>query len=64
MQWPLLDAGGDRFDGRHGCTVGVTITAVAAPQFTMTMNRPFFYAVRDDDNGALLFVGVLEDPTS
>lgn len=42
----------------------MTITAVAAPQFTMTMNRPFFYAVRDDDNGALLFVGVLEDPTS
>lgn len=45
-------------------SVGVSISAVAAPQFTMTMNRPFFYAIRDDETGELLFVGVLEDPTA
>jgi serine protease inhibitor len=34
-----------------------------APPFTMTMDHPFVYAVRNDDNGQLLFVGVLMDPT-
>jgi serpin B len=39
-------------------------SAIAGPTATMFMNRPFFYAIRDDDNGALLFVGLLMNPTS
>ena len=44
-------------------TSGVTtVTAVETPQFAMTMDHPFFYAIRDDESGALLFVGALVDP--
>jgi len=46
-----------------GSTVVSTVTAVPSPSFTMTIDYPFFYAVRDDQSGELLFVGVLEDPT-
>ncbi len=42
-------------------TIGVT---VVGPQFTMTMDRPFFYAIRDDKTGELLFVGVLANPNA
>jgi serine protease inhibitor len=31
--------------------------------FTMTMDHPFFYAIRDDLTGELLFVGILVNPT-
>jgi serpin B len=44
-------------------TSGVVILAVLAPSFTMTMDHPFFYAIRDGATGTLLFVGVLRDPT-
>jgi serpin B len=44
-------------------TVGVGITAVPSPQFTMNMDHPFFYAIRDDDTGVLLFIGTLLDPS-
>jgi serine protease inhibitor len=48
-----------------GATTGtVGITAVQAPQYTMTMNHPFFYAIRDDKTGALVFIGVLQDPNA
>jgi serine protease inhibitor len=30
---------------------------------SMTMNRPFFYAIVDGKTGALLFIGTLVDPT-
>ena len=31
--------------------------------FSMTMDHPFLWAVRDDQSGELLFIGVLEDPS-
>lgn len=46
-----------------GTTVTVGPTAIAAPLFTMTMDHPFFYAIRDDLTGELLFVGILVNPT-
>jgi serine protease inhibitor len=46
-----------------GTTVTVGPTAIAAPLFTMTMDHPFFYAIRDDLSGELLFVGILVNPT-
>ncbi|MGO9946783.1 MAG: serpin family protein [Steroidobacteraceae bacterium] len=45
-----------------GTTVTVGPTAIAAPLFTMTMDHPFFYAIRDDLTGELLFVGILVNP--
>jgi serine protease inhibitor len=46
-----------------GTTITVGPTAIAAPMFTMTMDHPFFYAIRDDLTGELLFVGILVNPT-
>jgi serine protease inhibitor len=45
-------------------TVTVGTTSVPQQQFAMTMDHPFVYAIRDDDMGALLFVGTLLDPTN
>ena len=44
-------------------TIGVGTTAVRALQFTMNMDHPFLYAIRDDDTGTLLFMGTLQDPS-
>jgi serpin B len=43
-------------------TVTVGITAVQAPQWSITMDHPFFYAIEDDKTGELLFVGVMMNP--
>jgi len=48
-----------------GATTGtIGITAIPSAQFSITMNRPFFYAIRDDVSGALLFIGTVVAPTS
>jgi serine protease inhibitor len=43
-------------------TVTVGIEAVEVSTFTMTMDRPFLYAIRDDVTGELLFIGALTNP--
>jgi serine protease inhibitor len=43
-------------------TVTVSTLAVEVSAFTMTMNRPFLYAIRDDVTGELLFIGALTNP--
>ncbi len=45
-------------------TVSISPTAVAAPQFTLTLDHPFLYAIRDDQTGELLFIGTLMNPTA
>lgn len=44
-----------------GATTGTVSITVAPP--SMTMNRPFFYAIVDGKTGALLFIGTLVDPS-
>ena len=41
--------------------VVIGITAVQEP-VTLAVNHPFFYAIRDNTSGDLLFVGVLINP--
>jgi serine protease inhibitor len=41
-------------------TVGIEVAEVST--FTMTMDRPFLYAIRDDVTGELLFIGALTNP--
>ncbi|MGH8199396.1 MAG: serpin family protein [Steroidobacteraceae bacterium] len=53
-----VDESGTVAAGSTTGTVGVT---VAPP--SMTMNRPFFYAIVDGKTGALVFIGTLIDPT-
>ncbi len=43
-------------------SVGVGATAMPISRFTMTVNRPFFCAIRDETTGALLFMGAIADP--
>jgi serine protease inhibitor len=44
-------------------TIGIGITAMPTAQFSISMDHPFFYAIRDDQTGELLFVGTLVNPS-
>ena len=43
-------------------SVGVALTALPE-SFTMVVDRPFFFAIRDNQTGLVLFTGVVRDPT-
>jgi serpin B len=45
-------------------TIVITTTAdTPAVQFTMTMNHPFLYLIRDNKTGVLLFIGAMVNPS-
>jgi serine protease inhibitor len=44
-------------------TVTLTPTAVPVPLFTLTLDHPFLYAIRDDETGELLFIGTMTNPS-
>jgi serpin B len=41
---------------------GVGVVTTSLPQ-QMSVDHPFLYAIRDDDNGALLFIGTMLNPS-
>lgn len=43
-------------------TVTLTPTAVPTSMFTITLDHPFLYAIRDDQTGELLFIGTMMNP--
>ncbi len=45
-------------------SVGVSVTSMPLPQarFRMVVDRPFFCAIRDDQTGAVLFLGAINNP--
>ena len=45
-------------------SVGMSTTSMQVPRepFTMKVDRPFFFAIRDDATGAVLFMGSIVDP--
>jgi serine protease inhibitor len=43
-------------------TVTITPTAVEVPLFTLALDHPFLYAIRDDKTGELLFIGTMVNP--
>lgn len=47
-----------------GSTVVVIGTSVVAQPPTVEINHPFFYAIRDNQTGALLFTGVMMNPNA
>jgi serine protease inhibitor len=44
-------------------TITLTPTAVQKPLFTLTLDQPFLYAIRDDKTDELLFIGTMTNPT-
>ena len=45
-------------------SVGVAVVSAPIEQpFKMIVNRPFFYAIRDNKTGSLLFMGSIVEPS-
>ena len=44
-------------------TIGIMPVVVELPLFTLTLDHPFLYAVRDDKSGELLFIGTMTNPS-
>lgn len=59
--WIQVDEMGTVAAAATGIKVGTT--SVRVPQFTMTMDHPFLFAIRDDDTGELLFIGTMLNPS-
>jgi serpin B len=44
-------------------TITIMHVAVELPLFTLTLDHPFLYAIRDDKTGELLFIGTMTNPS-
>jgi serpin B len=44
-------------------TITIMPVAVELPLFTLTLDHPFLYAIRDDKTGELLFIGTMTNPS-
>ena len=59
----VVEVGEDGTVAAAATTTTVTITALPVSDVQVTLDRPFFYAIRDNLTGELLFAGVLMNPS-
>ena len=45
-------------------SVGVEVTSVPLPPPQFIVDRPFFFAIRDNETKTLLFMGIVTEPSS
>lgn len=65
LQKTYIDVNEEGTEAAAVTSVEMEATAVMPPQepFEMIVDRPFFFAIRDNQTGALLFVGSITDPS-
>ncbi len=64
LQKTYIDVNEEGTEAAAVTEVEMELTAVPADEpFTMTVDRPFFFAIRDNQTGALLFMGSIVDPS-
>ena len=62
--WVKVDEQGTEAAAATSIRVSVAAVAVAPmPSFVMIVDHPFFFAITEQQSGALLFAGVVMDPT-
>jgi serpin B len=59
-----VDESGTVAAGATSVGIGVTVAGQSPPPFTMTLDVPFLYAVVDNTDGELLFIGAMMDPSA
>lgn len=58
----FLDVNEEGTEAAASTSVGIVATAVPPAPFEMSIDRPFFCAIRDDKTGTILFLGAIVDP--
>lgn len=59
----FLEVNEEGTEAAAATAVVVTRNAIAFDSFRLVVDRPFFCAIRDNDTGAILFMGFILDPT-
>ena len=62
--WVKVDEEGT--EAAAATSIGVSVAAMAVapmPSFVMIVDHPFFFAITEQQSGALLFAGIVMDPT-
>ena len=61
-QKTYLDVNEQGTEAAAATSVDIAESAPAEPPFEMNVNRPFFFAITDDETGVILFMGSIENP--
>lgn len=62
--WVKVDEEGT--EAAAATSIGMSVAAIAVapmPSFVMIVDHPFFFAITEQQSGALLFAGIVMDPT-
>jgi serine protease inhibitor len=58
----FVDVNEEGTEAAASTSVGIVATSVPPPPFEMSIDRPFFCAIRDEKTGTILFLGSIVDP--